>query len=464
MSYYQKYRPEKIAELDLVSVREEFEKTLKSGHIGHAYLFVGPRGSGKTSTARILARVVNCEKNISGEPCGECNACVTIKNQSAVDVIEIDAASHRGIDDIRDLREKIKLTPVILKKKVYIIDEVHMLTNEAFNALLKTLEEPPAHAMFILCTTEVHKVPETIASRCVKLMFYKATVAEVRTALEKAIKGEGIKIDKDALDILTESVDGSLREAHKVLEQLAQTGEKIDLERVKTVLGLMGSQQVELLIKAVEEGNVAEVVEIMKSCEEKATDSNALIKGLLQSLEQRLFKKIEAKKDSDFEKEMIKGLIDVAPQIKTSPLPLLPIELFCVEMVEGRVKSQELRGKKKEVCVGARDPSAKPQDDGQAISFNKIVADWPQLLNRLAPRNHSVAGLLRGARPKEIDGGKLIIEVFYKFHKEQLEQEDRRNMIEEEATRLWGPMTVKCILGERASAKDEIKIAEEVFG
>ena len=174
MSYYQKYRPEKIADLDAVSVREAFSVMMKSGEVAHAYLFVGPRGSGKTSAARILSRLINCEKNYTKptaagkvqlnkklvEPCGECGACKSIKGGSAVDVMEIDAASHRGIDDIRDLREKINLAPAALPVKVYIIDEVHMLTMEAFNALLKTLEEPPKQVLFILCTTEGHKVPE----------------------------------------------------------------------------------------------------------------------------------------------------------------------------------------------------------------------------------------------------------------------------------------------------------------
>src|SRR3989338_3454913 len=207
MSFYQKYRSEKDDDLDLTSVRSAFESMMKSWEISHAYLFVGPRGLGKTSAARILARLVNCEKNtklrshedknlgkgkrLLDEPCGECDACVSIRNGSAVDVMEIDAASHRGIDDIRDLREKVNLAPSVLSKKVYIIDEVHMLTNEAFNALLKTLEDPPAQVMFILCTTEAHKVPETIVSRCVRINFTKATPSELIRSLTRAVKGEG---------------------------------------------------------------------------------------------------------------------------------------------------------------------------------------------------------------------------------------------------------------------------------
>src|SRR3989338_5540141 len=208
MSYYQKYRSEKVADLDLVAVRKTFEMMMDSGQIAHAYLLVGPRGLGKTSAARILARLVNCEKNYSKpsaagkvqlnkklvEPCGECEACVSIKKGSAVDVMEIDAASHRGIDDIRDLRTKVNLAPAALPKKVYIIDEVHMLTTEAFNALLKTLEEPPEHAMFILATTRPHKVLPTIISRCQRFDFRKIPAHDIISKLEEIKRLEKLTI------------------------------------------------------------------------------------------------------------------------------------------------------------------------------------------------------------------------------------------------------------------------------
>ena len=163
MVFYRKYRPQKIDDLDSAAVRDTLHAVLQND-VSHAFLFTGPKGLGKTSTARIVAKVVNCERKKKGsiEPCNECDQCVSITNGTNVDVLEIDAASNRGIDEIRELKEKIRLAPVAAHRKVYIIDEVHMLTTEAFNALLKTLEEPPSHAMFILCTTEAHKVPETI--------------------------------------------------------------------------------------------------------------------------------------------------------------------------------------------------------------------------------------------------------------------------------------------------------------
>ncbi|MBI2010012.1 MAG: DNA polymerase III subunit gamma/tau [Candidatus Chisholmbacteria bacterium] len=211
-SLYLQYRPQRVKDLDLKTVREFFERILLSGKVNHAYLFTGPKGGGKTSAARILAKIVNCTKNEAvmlgkrkkfEEPCNKCVACKSIASGSMVDLIEIDAASNRGIDDIRDLREKIRLAPVAAARKVYIIDEVHMLTLEAFNALLKTLEEPPLHAVFILATTEAHKVPETIVSRCVRVVFPKASREEIRRSLDRVVKGEKLKVASDALDMLS---------------------------------------------------------------------------------------------------------------------------------------------------------------------------------------------------------------------------------------------------------------------
>src|SRR5687767_12395504 len=239
MSFYLKYRPRNIGELDLDTVRESLESILKSGKFSHAYLFVGPRGAGKTSAARILAKVVNCLRRVeSGEPCLECEMCKMIENGSALDVIEIDAASNRGIDNIRELREKIGLAPVMGTRKVYIIDEVHMLSIDAFNALLKTLEEPPMHAMFVLCTTEDHKVPETVVSRCIRVQFTKANEEEVKRSLMKAITGEKLNVLEEALIMLARSVDGSFREGHKVLEQLASLEKEVTLLDVKKVIGM----------------------------------------------------------------------------------------------------------------------------------------------------------------------------------------------------------------------------------
>ena len=203
MVFYLKYRPQTIEELDSKEIREKLYSVLQGLGIPHAFLFTGPKGLGKTSTARIVAKSLNCEKKTKGvEPCNKCEQCVSITNGTNMDILEIDGASNRGIDEIRDLREKVKLSPMSARKKVYIIDEVHMLTQEAFNALLKTLEEPPSHVVFILCTTEPHKVPATIMSRCLCIQFKKATEEELIRSFKRIIKREKLEAETEALSLI----------------------------------------------------------------------------------------------------------------------------------------------------------------------------------------------------------------------------------------------------------------------
>jgi len=248
---------------------------------------------------------------------------VSLTEGSAVDVIEMDAASHRSIDDIRDLREKIRLTPVALPRKIYIIDEVHMLTTEAFNALLKTLEEPPKHAMFFLCTTEAHKVPETIVSRCSVVKFAKADIGEVVRSLEKAVKGEHLEIETEMLEEIARATDGSFREGHKLLEQLAGRGEKITLEGIRAFLGIAGGESVATLVKGAVEGEGKKVVAILDELEKQGTKPAVLVTSLL--------KEVKAKMEEGFGSgqfgryaRLADKLITAAEKIRLSPLPISP--------------------------------------------------------------------------------------------------------------------------------------------
>lgn len=217
MTFYLKYRPQNVEELDIASVRNSLNKIIESGQIPHAFLFAGPKGTGKTSTARILAKIINCENK--KPPCNKCDNCISITGGSNIDIIEMDAASNRGIDDMRALRDIIKLAPAKLKSKVYIIDEAHMLTTEASNALLKTLEEPPAHVYFILATTNPEKLIDTIKSRTTLVQFTKATAEETKRSISRIVASEKITITDTEIDTIIKISKGSFRDAVKLLEQ-----------------------------------------------------------------------------------------------------------------------------------------------------------------------------------------------------------------------------------------------------
>lgn len=246
MSYlalYREWRPQNFK--DIIG-QDHITRTLKNaveaGRVGHAYLFCGTRGTGKTTTAKVLAKAVNCPDREGAEPCNRCENCLAITEGLSVDVIEIDAASNRGIDEIRDLREKVKFAPAVGKFRVYIIDEVHMLTNEAFNALLKTLEEPPRHGIFILATTEPHKVPLTILSRCQRFDFRRIVPADIMRRLKEVAAGAGLEVEEEALRLIARAAEGSLRDALGILDQGAAFGEmKVTLEDVHNILGTVRS-------------------------------------------------------------------------------------------------------------------------------------------------------------------------------------------------------------------------------
>ena len=239
LALYRKWRPQTFGE---IIGQEHIVRTLKnaveSGRTGHAYLFCGTRGTGKTTAAKVLAKALNCLERAGAEPCNRCEICKDVNDGLSVDVIEIDAASNRGIDEIRDLREKIKFAPAVARHRVYIIDEVHMLTNEAFNALLKTLEEPPRHAVLILATTEPHKVPLTILSRCQRFDFRRIEPADIIRRLKEVASGAGLEVEEEALRLIARAAEGGLRDALSILDQGAAFGEsKITAADVHNILG-----------------------------------------------------------------------------------------------------------------------------------------------------------------------------------------------------------------------------------
>lgn len=270
---YRKWRPR---QWDEVVGQEHVIQTLKNSvrleRVGHAYLFAGPRGTGKTTTARLLAKAVNClAADLVERPCDQCQHCKAISEGRFLDIIEIDAASNTSVDDVRDLREKINFAPSQGRFKVYIIDEVHMLSTAAFNALLKTLEEPPPHAIFVLATTEVHKIPATVLSRCQRHEFRRVPVKTIVELLERLVKEEGLKVESKALTLIARQSTGSLRDAISLLDQLASAGEKVTLRLAQTMLGTATSQTVVELVEAVLAGQTAAGFE----CLHQALDGGA---------------------------------------------------------------------------------------------------------------------------------------------------------------------------------------------
>ncbi|MGB9911018.1 MAG: DNA polymerase III subunit gamma/tau [Microgenomates group bacterium] len=484
-TFYLKYRPKKISELDLTEVRETLQKIAKSKKIPHALLFTGPKGTGKTSTARILAKLINCLQPKEDEPCNQCSACEEINSGASLDLIEIDAASNRGIDDIRDLKEKIKLSPVNLKYKVYIIDEVHMLTTEAFNALLKTLEEPPSHAVFILCTTEPEKIPETIVSRCLKINFRKAKPEEIINALKRAVKGEKIKVEKGVLEAIASSVDGSFRDAHKILEQLALEGKEITLKETKRVLEQTEDLSPEKLLTFIIEGETKKALQEIERVVSVGGDINHYLLRMLYLLRSGLLARVGIEEE---EKEVLKRLnssqikslinlfTEVAGEIRYSPIPQLPLEVAVVEWIEKEKNKQKEKKVNQLPEEDEKDSFKDSQNKDQRHPLRLIETKWSEILTKIKPKNHSVEALLKAARPHDYRNEYLILEVFYKFHKERLETEKCRRIVEETIEEVVGiPVRLRCILGEKKEMKKEIpqeevneeeviNLAQEIFG
>ena len=253
---YRKWRPKTFSE---VCGQEHITSILKQeateGRFNHAYLFCGSRGTGKTTCAKILSKVVNCENVTDGNPCGKCPSCLAIENGSTTDVLEMDAASNNGVDNIRDIRDEVVYSPSFLKYRVYIVDEVHMLSNSAFNALLKTLEEPPSHAIFILATTELHKLPATIISRCQRFEFRRISTDVLTARIKYIADQEGIAIDDDAARLIARYSQGGMRDSISLLELCASSGLKIDVSTVNETIGSAGRERMMDVARAISEKN-----------------------------------------------------------------------------------------------------------------------------------------------------------------------------------------------------------------
>ena len=348
--FYRKWRPQSLADVvGQEQVTVTLLNALTGSRVSHAYLFCGPRGTGKTSTGRILAKAVNCLSNGKGEPCNECDMCHAITEGRAMDVIEIDAASNTGVDDIRSLREKVNYAPGQAKYKVYIIDEVHMLSNSASNALLKTLEEPPPNVIFVLATTEAHKVLPTIMSRCQRFDFRRVSQQDITLKLEQICKAEGIKAETEALRLIARSSAGSLRDAENLLEQLFTFyGSEIELSQVQAILGITGDQRVKELAGHIINKDIASGMRLINAVSSDGLDMKQFNRELVSYLRSLLLIKNGCDKELDLTAEEVICLKDLAVaasmehilkavklfgqlEIKANEYSTLPLELALVD-------------------------------------------------------------------------------------------------------------------------------------
>lgn len=358
---YRKYRPQAFGE---VVGQEHVVKTLTNSIIGsnvsHAYLFSGPRGSGKTTIARLFAKAVNCENRSSYEPCNKCSSCLEIMENRSIDLVEIDAASHRGIDDIRELREGIKFAPVKSKYKIFIIDECHQLSKDAANALLKTLEEPPSHAIFLLATTEAHKMISTIVSRCQKFDFRKLKTPEIIKKLEFISKKEGLQFENSALSLIALNARGSFRDAESLLDQcmsFAGGGEIVKTQDIKELLGVVEVGQIAEFMDFLVKKDTKGAILSLGTMSDEGVDLQEFVKTLIFYLRQALLFKInsdlvnsqntgmsaeeleELKTQAGLLNQkdiqnMLELFITAENKLKYSTLALLPLELAVIDLTD----------------------------------------------------------------------------------------------------------------------------------
>ncbi len=480
IALYRKYRPqvfEDVVEQD--TVVKILQEALKQKKIAHAYLFAGPKGTGKTSIARIFAKGLNCENGPTPHPCMKCEQCLSITNGTNLDVIEIDAASNRGIDEIRDLKEKVKYAPVSARYKVYIIDEAHMLTMQAFNALLKTLEEPPENVVFILATTEPEKIPATILSRCERFYFKRITLKGIFGKMKEVAEKENFKIEDAAAMLIARFSTGSLRNALSLLDQAATMFDEITEENVRSLLGMPREEVLYEFLKAIIEKNAQRAVRIIRNIEESGKDSKIFVNEFLSYLQELINLKIlgfdsvkeeigeeTAKLLREQAKFVSVGRLtdiswkfaDLTNSMRFFPDPFFAVELTALQCMdisslgkkyeeeethlserEEKPKEEKLPAKE-EVSESVSAPSkAPPEKAAEQVSesskeiptegFEFIKAQWKNILEEVRKVNKPLHAILERVHPVELNGDVISLIAEKKFYVDILKTEENINTL-----------------------------------
>lgn len=452
---YRKLRPTSFSKGYIAQqhIRTTLQNSLKNNKIAHAYLFSGPRGTGKTSTAKIFAKAINCLEGPTAEPCNNCSVCKKIAENNSLDVLEIDAASNRGIDEIRDLRDKVNYAPSESRFKVYIIDEVHMLTTEAFNALLKTLEEPPSHVVFILATTEPHKLPPTILSRCQRFDFRPFTESEIAEYLMEICDDNGVTIDNEAAKLLANKGDGSMRDSLSLLDQMIVYGEGvITTPLVLDILGILSPSTIDELIDYIAKKELDKALALTDAILEQGKDIQSFISDIIIRLRDIMFEGLREQSSFDLKVDELIKIIELFIQgekdIKTSLHSKIVLETLIIKSVEGEERKisalekrlEELEAKiargvtvkGNEIAVSNANVTTVPNIKSGSMDFEKLKASWDKVLFAVKKENVSTHAWLKEGVLDKIS--KDTIEIMYddKFmlHRENIMKDNHKNLIE----------------------------------
>jgi len=485
---YRKYRPQTFGQVvSQEHVKTTLSNAVANNRVGHAYLFTGPRGVGKTTLARIFARAINCPNRKGSEPCNECEICKSFLEGTSLDLLEIDAASHTGVDNIRELIDHLQFAPTRAAFKVIIIDEVHMLSKGAFNALLKTLEEPPKHAVFILATTEVHKLPATIVSRTQRFDFKKVSIADLVKLLKYVAGDNNVKITEGALAEIAAGADGSFRDSLSLLDQVINYSDgEITEELAEEVLGLTGIKTNVKFLDLLVSGNAKDGLNFISDLLYAGRDLYQFEKDFLEYLRKVLLIKVGAKSDFGFSSdvnEQIKSQADkieltklmriieifqkAEGEIKWATIQSLPLELAVVESCEGQAVAEAFRppqdGNLKVSATDVR--KSEIREDNIVLSsdaLEKVVSNWAQILEKVKDYNHSLISSLKLAQPVAVQGDKLILLFPYKFHKDAIEARKNRIIIDQVIEEVTGmkilvkPLLQKEWVGVTATVEPEV--------